>query len=532
MIMMRKLIILFAFFVVMSCAVIKSPEGGPLDKSAPKVINENPSSGTVNFNSQRIVISFNEYISIQNSQNIVISPLFKNQPKIKTKRKSIIINTDKCVDSNTTYNIMFNNTIADVTEGNQLKNYNYVFSTGKSIDSFSIKGIIHDAKTKQKLSNITVFLLKQPYDSFFNGFNKRNNLIAGISKTLEDGSFLINNIRKDDYYILAFEDLNNNLKYEQDEKVGFLLNKINPAVDTMINLGIFYSYPKSKKISESIFISENVLKIIFNQPVNIKKVLLFDSLMNYQKVNYCVNETKDTSLFWTENSITDLYKLNVEFNDGTSDSLIIKNTVKQKNLEQKVTVSNDLYGLTQSIRFDFKQPIISLDKTNIFIYEDSNDVTENFNILISPFCATELMIKGDFTNNKIIINKNAIEVLNNKSDSICYKINTFKDDELGSIKILVTNNTDSDCIIYELLSKENKIIRKGDINSKKKNIEFSDLIPGTYRLRFIFDENGNNIWDRGNIYTHTQPEKIFYPIQEFNLKPNWELEDIKIEIKK
>jgi hypothetical protein len=40
----------------------------------------------------------------------------------------------------------------------------------------------------------------------------------------------------------------------------------------------------------------------------------------------------------------------------------------------------------------------------------------------------------------------------------------------------------------------------------------------------IVDQNNNGKWDPGNIYTRTQPEKIYHHESEITLKAGWEHE--------
>ena len=68
-----------------------------------------------------------------------------NPPDIKLRRKSIITDIKDTLKPNTTYTISFGNAISDITEGNVLANYRFVFSTGNTIDSLSLNGFVKNA---------------------------------------------------------------------------------------------------------------------------------------------------------------------------------------------------------------------------------------------------------------------------------------------------------------------------------------------------------------------------------------------------
>lgn len=48
--------------------------------------------------------------------------------------------------------------------------------------------------------------------------------------------------------------------------------------------------------------------------------------------------------------------------------------------------------------------------------------------------------------------------------------------------------------------------------------------PGEYRLRILYDDNGNGKWDTGDFWTKRQPEMILAIDRTFTVKPNWENE--------
>lgn len=60
--------------------------------------------------------------------------------------------------------------------------------------------------------------------------------------------------------------------------------------------------------------------------------------------------------------------------------------------------------------------------------------------------------------------------------------------------------------------------------SSNGEVSFPYLNAASYRLKAIFDRNGNGKWDTGHYIKGIQPEKvIFYP-QELEIRANWDLE--------
>ena len=112
--------------------------------------------GTTNFSSKEISFTFDEYIKLNNpSQNITLSP---NSSKLNAKvyGNRVTVEITDTLEQNTTYQLRFNNTIQDITEGNDSL-INYIFSTGAYLDSHTVKKVI-DAFTNNPVKNVMVGL--------------------------------------------------------------------------------------------------------------------------------------------------------------------------------------------------------------------------------------------------------------------------------------------------------------------------------------------------------------------------------------
>ncbi|MFP4046456.1 MAG: Ig-like domain-containing protein [Bacteroidales bacterium] len=201
-----------------NCAKEVSPTGGPKDSIPPSSVREEPPNYSTNFDSREITIYFNEFIQLKDVRSqFLSSPPFKNSPDIKEKGKSIEIELkDELMDS-TTYTLNFGNAVVDFREGNPLKNFRYVFSTGDELDSLELYGKVIDAYTKEPRENVLVMLYSTIKDSI-----PLLELPEYVSRTNEDGEYHISNIRLDTFKIFALEDENSNYLYDSpEEDIGF-----------------------------------------------------------------------------------------------------------------------------------------------------------------------------------------------------------------------------------------------------------------------------------------------------------------------
>jgi len=105
-----------------SCANIIPPGGGPRDSLAPRLVQSFPKDSAVNVTSQTMVLSFDEYITLQNiNENLIVSPNPKNTPLVDGRLHNVHIKLRDTLEKNTTYSFDFGRAIKDVNEGNEIK---------------------------------------------------------------------------------------------------------------------------------------------------------------------------------------------------------------------------------------------------------------------------------------------------------------------------------------------------------------------------------------------------------------------------
>ena len=215
--------ILFLGFV--SCAKQGFPSGGPKDETPPVPLSATPPSGTTNFNSREFFIEFDEYVNIKDADNnVIISPVLSHKPEYKTKGHGILVKIKDTLQPSTTYLFQFKNAIVDYNEGNPLPSYEYVFSTGSSIDSMTIRGQVLDAFSRTASSEpVTVLAYHQSQlsDSIGDSIVAKERPMY-MTRCDKDGSFALNHLRTGKYLLLAIEDGDKNMRLGNNEPVAFL----------------------------------------------------------------------------------------------------------------------------------------------------------------------------------------------------------------------------------------------------------------------------------------------------------------------
>lgn len=224
---LRFLIVLFLTILFFwACARPMTPAGGPKDEDPPIPIKSNPINYSTNFDQEKIIIQFDEYVVLKNvDQELLISPSLEEKPIIKLRGKNILIKINNELKDSTTYGINFYESIVDLNESNMLKNFQFEFSTGNEFDSLYIAGNVKDAFNYTTTKGLYIMLYKE-----FNDSLPRTTIPEYVSKTDEDGNFIITNMKNINYYVFALNDLNNNLLFDlPNESIAFLDSTFNPG---------------------------------------------------------------------------------------------------------------------------------------------------------------------------------------------------------------------------------------------------------------------------------------------------------------
>ena len=339
------------------CAQIGAPTGGARDTSAPMLVKAIPELNTLNFNGNKITLTFNEYIELQDLQsNLLISPLQKNMPVIKSNLRSIYITLKDTLLSNTTYTINLGNAVKDINEGNIYKNLQYTFSTGNSIDSLQLSGKVTLAETGKVDSTLIALLYLNPVDSSVT--SRKPDYIAKVDGK---GDFVFTHLPRASARVYVLKDGDGGKTYNsKSELFAFYDTDLNTT--NAIAPVILYAYAEEKSMKESkvekkqskekkLSFSNNLtgpkkdllepLKLTFNTSIkklDVKSIVLTDTSF---KVLPNTNITFDSS----QGIITIDYKWIPE----TRLSIIVPKEAVEAEEGKTLSKSDTLYFITKSI---------------------------------------------------------------------------------------------------------------------------------------------------------------------------------------
>ncbi|HEY0298193.1 MAG TPA: Ig-like domain-containing protein [Arachidicoccus sp.] len=449
-------VIAFVFLWMMpsGCAVIVPPTGGPKDSLPPVFMGATPKDSTLNFKEKLITLNFNEYINLDNVfTNLIVSPTPKHTPTIIGHLRQVTIRIKDTLEPNTTYSYNFGKSIKDVNEGNMLRNFTYVFSTGGHIDTSTISGTVKLAQTGGVDSTILVVLYTDFSDTAV--YKTQPKYYTTLDSA---GKFAFHFLPKAKFKLFAVA--NSYMKNYADSTTQFAF------LDSTLNTG-----------SDSLAQNQNLRLYAFQA---------------YQK------EEKKTS---TAN-LSDKQKEKRKEQDAKK-ALTITN-----NLEQ------GKQSLLTPFKFTYSKPLKSFDSTQILLTDTNNVKISNYMVYhdSTDTTNTRFILKTAWLEDssyRLIIPtgaaKDSFDIALKKADTVSFQAKNNHD--YATIEL---NFPDVDTIlnpVLQILTSDNKLLDSIRITASRK-VTLPMYEPGKYNFRILYDKNGDMKWTPGNYKKRLQPEIV------------------------
>jgi hypothetical protein len=571
--------------LIAGCAKISAPSGGPRDRKPPVLVKSVPAHGAKNFKGDEVSITFNEYIDLDKiTDKFMVSPPMKKKPKVLKRGKSIIVQFQEALHDSTTYTLNFQDAIRDLNEGNILDNYQFVFSTGPIIDSLSVTGNVYNALNLEAPEETLILLYNDLYDSAV-----VKHLPAYISRVRKNGYFRIDNVRAGKYRLYALKDADNSKNFNlPDEQFAFLNDTIEvnslkdylPVIKDTTKTTTSSVKTKSSSVKTTAssvvnadtVVPEGKYKLILFQPPKSAHYLTSSSRTMPYKLAYTLslppglagfsfsipgtlpdlykierNRNNDSILVWLTDSA--LYArqqigtlVSYPFTDTTGKIIQRQDSIPMRFLIPRATrarvkkppfyVTSGLYIGSlipgQQILFQSQTPLGAPDTSKIRLYEENGSVRLKipFSFVQDTANSCKMIMIAHLVQKKnyiFIADSGAFRnIYGDVSDSTGYKVNVRNDDSFGKL-IFNIKNYEGPRII-QLLTREEKLVRETKM-TKDGKVEFPYLERGKYRLRVIYDLNGDGKWTTGDFNRGLQPEPVSYYPQEIEVKENWEVKN-------
>ncbi len=523
------------------CAQVGVLTGGPPDTEPPVVVKSIPENVSVKFNQDFIRLYFNEAIQIKNpGQEIKIYPFSDSLIKeinSSTKSLTIKLNTFK-LKSNTTYQIHFGKSIADLHEGNVLNNYIFIFSTGEEKDTCKLTGnLLFDEEDKSDAPL---------YAGLFSA--KTSNIDSIITSQLPDylipvkgNQFRFENLSPGEYFVAVSRFRTNQKTFINPFAINYagkIPGKIRitkSSVDT-VQIHMMKVFPKKTPVLKKEFSYYGKIRIKLKEPCRV----VFKST-DGKILATGISPVSDSLIYFISDTVSQ-FKCLLHFPDyHSNDTLVFERKKVPEKFSFKHTINKspgqlvevnlelpgitDIKGFTGCCRFYLKR---KTDST--WIEVKKTEIKDSINSIRFKFKHDSVYFSEDY---RIQIDSVCLDVGGRKN------YNTF----LSTGKIMVSQLKE-DCGIlnagFKFKMKGNYIINlineSGRVMMSRKitiplnapsEAHFKACLPDNERYVFecIYDDDDNGFRTEGDFWKNILPEKKIILNKKIQIMNNWEINE-------
>lgn len=582
---LQWLLIGIAACTAAACASIGHPEGGPKDELPPAYAGAKPGNGALRVGRQNIEIFFNENVQLADvSSKVIVSPVQKNMPAISANGHRVSVELKDSLQPNTTYTIDFGDAIKDLNEGNVLDGFTYSFSTGDSIDSLRISGMVLEARTLEPAQGMLVGIHSDLSDTAISTIP-----LLRVARTNQLGQFTISNVKPGRYRVYALNDLNRDYKWDRSEDVAFATAIVEPYAETIEVVDTLRSYLSEDSLSTrrgTAFFPNDVLLTWFNEGYSaqyvkdyarpdrrritismsapadtLPEISLISGPMTGQDISAWArlkaNTTLDTLEYWIFDSsvlATDSLYLSVKaLRTDTTDMLTWQTDTlkffykdpgakkkKKKGQEKADTLPPEptfisfsaATGSKQDVHrpviFSSTEPIAAIDTAGVTMEVKIDTVWERIPGVKFEVDSTNALMRRKIeykwapgTMYRISVDSAAVtNIYGEHNNKVKHEFTVRTIEEYSNLTFNIPG-LDSLPAVVELLSKSDGLIATAPVVNGRAVFRY--LNPGQVYARLYIDANANGKWDTGSIADQRQPEEVYYFDKRINLRANWDV---------
>lgn len=576
-----------AVAVLVGCASIGRPEGGPRDEKPPVYVRSSPGQEQTNVKQTRFEIVFDENVQLDDAFNkVIVSPAQKVPPTVRSQGRRVTVDLRDTLAENTTYTIDFGDAIKDLNEGNVLDGFALEFATGPTMDSLRISGVVLEARTLEPAQGLLVGVHSNLSDTAIITMP-----FARVARTNQNGWFTVRGLKEGEYNVFALNDVNRDNKWDRSEDVAFLGSLVSPSVEAItVNDTLVDRNDNDSIITRPgrAFYPNDVLLTWFNEdykPQYLKdykretrgridiqlgapaqerptaNIVLPKDYAGMALEDVAVTDfspTNDTVTWWIRDpklvesdtlSLAVTYPAldtlereilrtdTLRFNIRPSKDEIKKRKAREEgtdtipepipfpSLRMATSSSHEIY---LPLILESGIPLTEVDTTGIRL-----SIMVDTTWTPIPFTLTG-PVEGRSLKRFIDFERKAGSKYKFEVDSAAMR------DLFGNpvknlnheftvktpdqySKVIFTVTPNDTAIVVELLDTSDKVVRKAAADSDGKAV-FENLNPGKYYARLFIDSNGDGEWTTGSMAEQRQPEEVAYYPKKIDARANWDID--------
>ena len=518
--------------LVIGCAQVSSPAGGPLDETAPQVLEMTPPNGSSDLQLESLTLRFDEYVVSRNAvQQMLISPPIAGTPQFKTKGKEVhVLFESDWFEAETTYVLNFGDALVDLHESNPAEALFFAFSTGSELDTLTLEGQVVDRLTGRGVGALRTLFFKEstPWDSIWGGERP-----VAVAITDEEGFFQGSFLAAGLYKALAVDDVNRDYQWNPGESLAF--SNVSVAAGERWAAPWLFA-PTVPPLSPAYIASASVDSSGFMRVLAPKNEEEMEEewsvLMDDEALDILWFRTGDSVKLWTEKPQFLESPLAVwTWTDG-ADSLQARLTrsamgsaldmapqwpaktdVRSERTWEFGRVLRSVEPALWSLRVDTINQLISPNDVTLSASSRGGHSVE-IRIEEVPGQKYELTIfPGGVTS------REGASV----QDTLMWKWQTWPEDHFGSFTLAVSDLPGPGWLRCSPKGKAEVGLSRIRCESDTI-VGWPKLHPGQYTIGFEFDANNDSIWQAIDPLRQQTPEPYFYLPEALEVRSNWEME--------
>lgn len=517
-----------ALFVglLVSCAQVREPQGGPKDTTPPQLVSSAPAPGTIQFSGQQILLHFDEPIKLdQVRQRLLISPPLAALPDVAVSRASDVTITLKApLRASTTYSFNLSGCVLDLSEGNRVNDLVFVVSTGDHIDSLAIRGEVTEANSGLPAADILVLLHAADEEG-----DVRTAQPAYFTRTDASGKFRLAHLRGGHYQINALLDKNTNYRFDlPNEEVAFLNGTVYPNDSGAVRLLLFRPASMTQFVVSAVVQPDRGWELTMARRAG--HVMLKSLDRTGGELDWWPewNTTRDTVVMWP----SDTALLNGQRFSVLEDGIVLDTIRYRSPVPMPYNLKVDLAHDPETGTFSLisSRPVAAIDLQYFVLRADSvivpvkvlSDTLQRRTLRLDLGAPTQRAM------NLVIYPKAITDMQGGTNDTARLSLSMPDPHSLGKLTIHVMADSVTFLegpLVLQLLAAQGHVVRQVESRSLPFAVAWEGLLPAEYRVRMIEDSDGNGAWSTGSLLEGRQPERVFLMAAPVTVRSGWAVEE-------
>ena len=525
-----------------SCAAISSPQGGPTDKTPPRLLATSPDSAARNVKQQFIRLTFSEPVQVKDlAKQLLVTPQLPttNPYTVREDRNVVTLSFRQPLDANTTYSFNFRNAIVDVTESLPAKRQSLSFSTGALLDSGRVRGTVLNLLTGRPVADAVVGLYR-PTDTV----TVRKGQPYYLARADAKGEFQLTFLRVGLYNLYAWGDKNNNGRFDEGEGIAYLPAPL-AVTDTTGPLALRLVRPdRLPPQRTALEATATRVQLRFNEGLAAASLLPVAATpataAATQTATQLTEQARVLTLYKTPEVSDGRYLLAITDSTGNSrrDTVNIRfpvpNAAGKKTVLAGTTVEGNPRGVYRQgqVKFRFPVPVLLVAGKPVGTLSEDSLKTRPLRVPADATLSADRSVLTVLLDTKaqkfvaIQLDSTAITAINGQSLQLRrpVRLPVTEQDPSGAIAGVI--QTKATRYEVQLLNEQFQVLER--LASPKGRYQFARLAPGRYRLRVLIDQDGDGRWRGGDPDLRLPPEPVYLYPKLLDIRAGFELTDEKL----